>query len=522
LAINPQFSDYLNGQSDDNDQWRGGGRDNTPPMPPVDAKEGSMPPPGMKASTPAPDAPMPAPRPGMAPTQAGPPVAPQGAPPPPSADPQQDQDIANMQAIPPEPGSDVDPQDKQGTDYTGKRQKLLQQIETQSTPTEYKSNWAQRLGMALLASTKLAPIANMIVHPKWTEQEHNRQAQLAASEGQLKDIDTAESAEALSEQRRASAEQRLRDKAKENYITVPGGGLFNTKDKTWEREPVDKSQLTQISPDEGEANGIKPIEDGTYWIPNAAVGSLITSHKEKIPTPSVHVLPDGKVISVTGDEAKVVYQGDPKVPTEVKQLQIGNKPHQVLINAQTGETIKDLGETGEKPPVINVNSEQRKDRAAGVKAYEPALESAERFNVMTKNYEDAVKNNDQQAMLSLLANHLGMTMGLQKGARLNKDIIQEAIHSRPWLQGIGSKFDKDGYLSGVTLTQPQMQQMVNLGRERFAEDISKAKNIGDYQGITEGPNRTPNKSTMNHYLGMTGGDVAKAKAMAAADGWTVR
>ena len=40
----------------------------------------------------------------------------------------------------------------------------------------------------------------------------------------------------------------------------------------------------------------------------------------------------------------------------VTQLEIGGKPHQVLGSTrQTGETVKDLGETGEKPPTVNVN-----------------------------------------------------------------------------------------------------------------------------------------------------------------------
>ncbi len=162
-------------------------------------------------------------------------------------------------------------------------------------------------------------------------------------------------------------------------------------------------------------------------------------------------------------------------------------------------------------------------RAAAFKAYTPAMDSAERFNVMTKNYEDAVKNHDQQAMLSLLANHIGMTMGLQKGARLTKDIIHEAEVSRPWLQGMQAKFDKDGYLTGVNLTPQQMRQMISLGRERFAEDVTKGRSEARYQGSTdEGPDRTPSKATINHYTALANGDAKKAKELAAQDGWTIK
>jgi hypothetical protein len=210
--------------------------------------------------------------------------------------------------------------------------------------------------------------------------------------------------------------------------------------------------------------------------------------------------------------------------------------NQILDAEQKGDTatvkklqkqLEDLNPFGQQRIAISLGNEGRKQdmqvRQTVFKVYQPALDSSERFNVMTKNYEDAIKNHDQQAMLSLLANHLGMTMGLQKGARLTRDIIREAQESRPWLQGLEAKFDKNGYLQGVNLTPEQMRQMVNLGRERFYEDVRKAKNEASYLGAEdEGPKREPNKATMRMYLGLAGGDVNKAKQMAEEDGWTVK
>jgi len=162
-------------------------------------------------------------------------------------------------------------------------------------------------------------------------------------------------------------------------------------------------------------------------------------------------------------------------------------------------------------------------RAAAYKAYEPAMDSAERFNVMADNYTKGVKGNDQQAMLSLLANHLGMTMSLQKGARLNQAIIREAQQSRPWLQGIKAQFDKDGYLTGVTLSPQQMRQMVDLARERYGEDVRKATSEANYLGVQgAGPEREPGEATIGYYTALAGGDPAKAKALAQADGWTIQ
>ncbi len=201
----------------------------------------------------------------------------------------------------------------------------------------------------------------------------------------------------------------------------------------------------------------------------------------------------------------------------------GKKPMTFQWNPQTGKYDIPLGEHYERPINVNVGREERQEKGGLLKLYAPAMDSAERFNVMAKNYEDAVKNHDQQAMLSLLANHLGMTMGLQKGARMTRDIIREAEQSRPWLKGMEAKFDSDGYLTGVNLTLGQMKQMVNLGRERYSEDYSKAKSEAAYMGDTgEGPERRPNSSTINHYIALANGDVNKAKDLAKQDGWSVK
>jgi hypothetical protein len=210
--------------------------------------------------------------------------------------------------------------------------------------------------------------------------------------------------------------------------------------------------------------------------------------------------------------------------TKIVQLEVGGKPHQVLIDERSGAQVKDLGESGEKPPVVRVETpgEERSAKNDLLKAYQPTLDSAERMNVMTESFEKAVKDHDQQAMLNLLYNHMGMTMGLQKGARMTRDLIREAQQSQPWLQGIQAKFDKDGYLTGVTLSPNQMRQMVSLAQSRYAEDAKKSRSVAGYLGAKDdGPARVPGKATINYYLAQTGGDINKAKELALADGWTV-
>lgn len=116
------------------------------------------------------------------------------------------------------------------------------------------------------------------------------------------------------------------------------------------------------------------------------------------------------------------------------------------------------------------NSLDRKDYADAKKLvtdadaeYQAAIDRA---RTMEQNLAAALKG-DQQAMLSLVANHIGMTLGAQKGARINQAVWNEAVASTPWLQKIGAKFSDQGYLSGVTLAPDQMQQMVGLAHEKL-------------------------------------------------------
>jgi hypothetical protein len=280
---------------------------------------------------------------------------------------------------------------------------------------------------------------------------------------------------------------------------------FDTEQNDTSKRGLESSQANEA---DARADALKNPQ-GDYEAHDTTEGPMILNKKTGI---AQHMSENGLPIG-------------PKVQTKTVQLEIGGKPHQVLVSDADGSVIKDMGLSGEKPPQIHVETpnEERGAKNDILKAYQPALDSGERLNVMTDAYEKAVKNHDQQAMLNILANHLGMTMGLQKGSRLTRDIINEAETSTPWLEGMGAKFDKDGYLSGVTLTVPQMQKMVSLGQERYSEDTKKSRATAQYLGAKDdGPDRVPGSATINYYKSLTGGDGAKAKQLAIQDGWTVK
>jgi hypothetical protein len=143
--------------------------------------------------------------------------------------------------------------------------------------------------------------------------------------------------------------------------------------------------------------------------------------------------------------------------------------------------------------------------------YQGALD---RMATMDKNLVAALKDpHDQQAMLSLVANHIGMTLGAQKGSRINQAVWNEAIASTPLLARVEAKFDSEGYLTGVTLAPEQMRSMVALAHEKV--DILKdhKRRVEDeyHDALTPGRNRknetkpeTPKPTNDKDPLGILG------------------
>lgn len=76
------------------------------------------------------------------------------------------------------------------------------------------------------------------------------------------------------------------------------------------------------------------------------------------PQSSIEKLQDGSIVQLTTDKdtgettAHLVYKGDPKIETEVRQVMKGGKPRQVLFNKNTGQEIKDLGEAPPPPTLL--------------------------------------------------------------------------------------------------------------------------------------------------------------------------
>jgi hypothetical protein len=202
---------------------------------------------------------------------------------------------------------------------------------------------------------------------------------------------------------------------------------------------------------------------------------------------------------LTPDEAGILgKQPGERVPLKLKNtanemvnrgihsVQAGGRS--LLVNNK-GQTIKDMGAA--TPVVVNQLGMSQFGQKEGIKSagdqYNTAMGADERLDRMEQAYTKALKG-DQQSMLSLLTDHIGMTLGLQKGARITKDILNEAQQSQPWLSALKARFDDRGYLSGAVLGPEQMKQMLDLGYEARNRAWQTAFSTSQLYGVQEPPN----------------------------------
>jgi hypothetical protein len=153
------------------------------------------------------------------------------------------------------------------------------------------------------------------------------------------------------------------------------------------------------------------------------------------------------------------------------------------FNRRTGETrAQTIGTTGPLSPSV---------ASALQKNIEPAVEADTRYKIMLDNSVEALRG-DQQAMVSLLMNHIGMTLGAQKGTRVAKSVIDEAQASAPWVQRVyaawghwdqDGSYVYDGYKTGTKLTGQQISQMLALAKTRRVRQWQQAQEAGTAYGI---------------------------------------
>ncbi len=165
-----------------------------------------------------------------------------------------------------------------------------------------------------------------ILHPGYAQKvgDYQRRVQQIQGQSQLnsdaaKDQHTQAQAK-LATQQAATLEAEGRYAPNRDYIAV-GGGLFNAKTGQWAKQPIDKSSVMMIDPEEGKRLHISPMADGTYGIPKEAAAAYFNNQpggakgkynlqKVTVRRPGSESVEDayadprnpGRLISFTGEE----------------------------------------------------------------------------------------------------------------------------------------------------------------------------------------------------------------------------
>jgi hypothetical protein len=226
------------------------------------------------------------------------------------------------------------------------------------------------------------------------------------------------------------------------------------------------------------------------WVP-------VQETNSKSPGGGAPIPPRGKPVNNTpppsSDPPSTTPAPSPSSPRVLKKEAEDRKPEASGKSSGSGGANSSV-RVGD--PIMAAPNKEYQDAKT---AYDGAIH---RKNLMHKNLADALKGN-QQAMLSLVANHIGMTLGAQKGARINQAVWNEAVESAPWLAKTVAKFGPDGYLSGVTLAPEQMKQMVDLADE--STEVTKQDLDRIHDRINEGV-ANPSKSATGGGGKVSGGD----------------
>ncbi len=196
--------------------------------------------------------------------------------------------------------------------------------------------------------------------------------------------------------------------------------------------------------------------------PTAATAAPHFVHMPGVGVVSLSHGADGKVAS------DLVYKEDPKIETDLTDLDVGGIPHKVIVNKQTGKVIQDLGKSGIKPPVVNVNAEaNRSDHSYDKRNAEltaigkPVTDMMGRFGRLQDTIAAGTPQADALVAPELLTVMAG---GAGSGLRMNEAEIARIVGGRShWenLRGAIQKWSLDPK-SANSITPEQRQQIRSL------------------------------------------------------------
>lgn len=218
---------------------------------------------------------------------------------------------------------------------------------------------------------------------------------------------------------------------------------------------------------------------------------------EKFTAPHYETLSDGSVLSLTTDPKTgvatphIVFKGDPKVETELAKLEIGGKQHSVIVDKKTGNTIKDLGETGEKPPTVNVNASTAaldRESTRFAKSWEKSSESAGAQLEKIADARAMLNGSAESQALGVPKVLTALVGGQGTGVRITTPELNAIAKAR----GISGDFE--GFLNKISgkgaLTSTQQQQLTQILDDVKTRILQKQQIANDaLDGINSGASR---------------------------------
>jgi hypothetical protein len=285
----------------------------------------------------------------------------------------------------------------------------------QANPWGTAENHPGKLGKLAHTFATIGNIAGNVVAPDVMARIPNTQLNLQEREGDLaKRLNTEITNEGENEQREASTR-----KANEETAELPG--------KTQSEEQLQEAQSKNLESET--ANRGTNLADAYAH----RVSAVIAQGGDPSQDPIVKHLED----RITAIQKQPAPKG-----AHFIQREVNGKPHTIAVDDLTGEDIRDEGETGEKPPTVNVN--------AGLAALD--RETAR----MAKPYEKGVS--DASSQLEKIADARAMINGPAEAQALGIPKVLTALVS--------------GQGSGVRITQPELNA------------IAKARGVsGDVEGF---------------------------------------
>ena len=215
--------------------------------------------------------------------------------------------------------------------------------------------WA-RIPLQILSGLGTAVAPGVMAQIPGTPIHHAMEQRRAAS-----NLNTEEAAETGAANREHTRAEDLELPARAEHERQQAEALKHPKE-TWEQgtEPEIDPQHPELGAQAVYWNKSDPTQ---RHYGNAPVAAKPTADKT---TPHYVHMPGVGIVSMKpGEDGKIstelVYKEDPKVESDLTDLQINGKPHKVIVNKQTGAVIRDLGESGLKPPTVNVNAGQARD-----------------------------------------------------------------------------------------------------------------------------------------------------------------